>query len=184
MTMKKDWIPIMIQTGKLKMKFTDLISHYLIVLFLFLPMIFTLFSLFQKYILDSYTGVRSPEELIRATFPFGLIAIIFFFIQKNRLKFKSIETNLSIEKIKDVIEMTAKQLEWYPEIIDEKIIIAKTHPKWTSGSWGEQITIIFDNSRIMINSICDPDKKASVVSMGRNKKNINTLIKNIKTASS
>lgn len=186
--MKKDWIPIMIQTGKLKMKFTNLINHYLIVLCLFLPIIFTFFSLFQKYVLNSSTGVKSPKELVIATLPFGLIAIIFYFIQKNKLKFKTIETSMPIEKVKDIIEMTAKQHEWHTEIMDEKIIIVKTHTKWTSGSSGEQITIIFDNSRIMINSICDPNKGASVISMGnsmgRNKNNINTLIRNIKTANS
>ncbi len=132
----------------------------------------------------NYTGVKSPEEMIRATSPFALIALFFFFIQKNRLKFKSVKTNLPVDRIKEIVEKTAKQLEWCIEIVDEKIIIAKTHPKWWTGSWGEQITIIFDNSRIMINSVCDPAKHASVVSMGRNKKNINTLITNIKITSS
>jgi hypothetical protein len=182
--MKKEWIPVMIKTGKLKMKFTDLLTHYMLVLFLLIPFFLNLFSYFQKYILHNYKGVMSPEEMFRATLPFGLVAVVFYFIQKNRLKFKSVETNLTKEKLKEIIRQTAEELEWHTEVVDDKIIIARTYPKWWTGSWGEQITIIFDKSRIMINSICDPDKRASVVSMGRNRKNINKLIENIKNASS
>jgi hypothetical protein len=180
--MKKEWIQLMIENETLKLKFTDLLIHYSIVLFLLFPFVLTLFSFVQKYILHNYKGVRSPEEMFLATLPFGIIAIAFYFIQRNKLKFKTVETNLSKEKIKEIIEKTAKELEWYPLIINERIIIAKTHPKWWTGSWGEQITIVFDKSRLMINSICDPDKKTSVVSMGRNRKNVNTLIENIKIA--
>ena len=32
--MKKEWIPLMIKTGKLKMGFTDLLTHYLLIFFL------------------------------------------------------------------------------------------------------------------------------------------------------
>ena len=174
----------MIETEKLKMKFTDLLTHYLIVFYLMIPLSMNLFSYFQKYILHNYKGVRSPEEMFRATLPIGFIAVIFYFIQKNKLKFKSVETKLSKEKLKEIIEQTAKELEWHPKIIDDKLIIAKTYPKWWTGSWGEQITIIIDQSRIMINSICDPDKRVSIVSMGRNRQNMNKLIDNIKTASS
>ncbi len=182
--MKKEWIPLMIKTGKLKMKFTHLLTHYMIALFLLLPLSFSLFSHIQKYVLLNYEGVRSPEEMLGVTLPFGFIAVIFYFIQKNRLKFKTVETNLSKEKFKEIIEQTAEELEWRPLIIDDKIIIAKTFPRWWTGSWGEQITIIFDKSQIMINSICDPDKTSSVVSMGRNRRNVNKLIENIKNASS
>lgn len=181
--MEKERIRLMIETKKLKLKFSDLLTHYLIVLFLLIPFVLTLFSFVQKYILHNYKGVRSPKEMFFGTLPFGIVAIVFFFIQRNKLKFKIVETNLSKEKVKEIIEQTAKELEWYPEVINEKIIIAKTHPKWWTGSWGEQITIIFDKSRIMINSICDPSRKASVASMGRNRMNVNTLIQNIKTAS-
>jgi hypothetical protein len=181
--MEKEWIPLMIRTERLKLKLGDLLTHYLIVFFLFIPFALTLLSFIQKYILHNYTGVRSPEEMLIGTSPFTLAAILFFFIQKDRLKFKTVEINLSNEKVKEIIENTSKELEWNLEIINDKIIIAKTNPKWWTGSWGEQITIIFDKSRLMINSICDPDKKSSVVSMGRNKKNVNTFIKNIKTAS-
>jgi hypothetical protein len=61
-------------------------------------------------------------------------------------------------------------------------IIARTSPGIFSGSWGERITIILDKNRVLINSICDPEKRSSVVSMGRNRKNCRTLINEIKNA--
>jgi hypothetical protein len=63
------------------------------------------------------------------------------------------------------------------------LFVAKTNPKWWTGSWGEMITILIDNDKVMINSICDPELRASVFSVGRNRKNVNRLIGNIITAS-
>ena len=65
----------------------------------------------------------------------------------------------------------------------ENAIMAKTRPGFLSGSWGEQITILFDGNTILVNSICDLDMRGSVVPMGRNKKNMNRLIEEIKKAS-
>ena len=180
--MKKEWIPLMIKTGKLKMGFTDLLTHYLLIFFLLTPLAWNVFSFIQKHVFHNYQGVRNPEETFTLTLSFGLVAVLFYFIQNNRLKFTTIETNLSRENIRAVINQTAHDLEWHLEVNNDKMVIARTHPKWWTGSWGEQITIIIDNPRIMINSICDPNKKTSVISMGRNKKNINNLIENIKSA--
>ena len=99
------------------------------------------------------------------------------------MKFKVIQTNLSKEKLLEIIKETGNELEWRTEKKTNDYFINVTNPKWCSGSWGERITIIIDNNRILINSICDPDKKSSVISAGRNKKNVNTLIQNIKKAS-
>ena len=113
----------------------------------------------------------------------AILGILFYRLQKRRLKFKSIDTKLTRDELGPIIEKVAKELEWTPFVNNKKIIIAKTHPSFFSGSWGEQITILFDKNRILVNSICDPDKRSSVVSMGRNKKNMNRLIKEITKAS-
>lgn len=181
--MKKELINKMKKTGRLKLSFIGYSTHYLIVLFLFIPMILVLFDLFKLYILESYNGVRTPQEMLEVSLPFAIIGILFFFIQYKRLRFKIIKTELSREKLQEIILKTAEELEWSPVLNNHDLIVKRTNPKWWTGSWGEQITIIFDKDRILINSICDPDKKASVVSVGRNKKNENRLIENIKIAS-
>jgi hypothetical protein len=181
--MKKDWINEMRKTERLKLSFNGFMTHYLIVLFLFIPLILVAFDFFRLNILDSYNGVRTPQEMFRVSIPFGAMGILFFFIQYNRLRFKVVETVLSREKLQEIIFKTAKELEWFPVTNTTDLIVSKTNPKWWTGSWGEQITIIFDKDKVLINSICDPDRKSSVVSVGRNKRNVNKLIDNIKNAS-
>jgi hypothetical protein len=41
------------------------------------------------------------------------------------------------------------------------------------------ITIIKDKDRLLLNSICDPNKGSSVASFGWNKRNIDTFLKNL-----
>jgi hypothetical protein len=112
-----------------------------------------------------------------------ILGLLFYRLQRNRLKFKSISTQLTREELDSVVEKVANELKWIPYVMDKKVIIAKTHPSFFSGSWGEQITILFDKNRVLVNSICDPDKRSSVVSMGRNKQNMSRLIEEIKKAS-
>lgn len=179
--MTEQQIEFSLQTNKLHLKFWDKISHFGIVGFLlFIPLIFVFFHL-----KDSLNGTPKPireGEIYFIIIPI-VLAIVFYKLQSDRLKFKEVSTNLSRQQLTDIIEKVGNKLKWYPEEINENLIIAKTHPSFFSGSWGEQITIIFDTNRVLVNSICDPDKKSSVVSMGRNKKNVNTLISAIETAS-
>ena len=171
-----------LQKNKLQLKFWDKFSHFGIVGFLlFIPLLFVFFHL-----RDTLNGTPKPMRdgeiyfLIIPTF----LAVLFYKLQSDRLKFKEVFTNLTREQLTEIIEKVGDQLKWYPEKINKNFIIAKTHPSFFSGSWGEQITILFDTNRVLVNSICDPDKKSSVVSMGRNRKNVNTLISAIEIASS
>ena len=180
--MKDEWIEIMKKTGRIKLSWWDLLTHYLIVLFLFLPLIFLSFDC-AKYIITGETfGVRTPKEMFFVNIPFMILGVVFFFIQFKRLKFKIIQTSLPYDSIHDAIKTTANDLDWISVINTKYYKVFKSFPKWYTGSWGEQITIIVDNDKVMINSICDPDKKASVASFGRNRKNMKKLMDEIKNA--
>ncbi|MCU7571618.1 hypothetical protein N4T16_10285 [Riemerella anatipestifer] len=170
-----------VETGELKLGIWDKFTHYGIVGFLFIiPVMFIFF-----HTKDYFQGISRPfiEGEIWCVIIPSILGLLFYRLQKNRLKFKQIETKLTREEIDPIIEKLATELEWTPYLINEKIIIAKTHPSFFSGSWGEQVTILFDKNRILVNSICDPDKLSSIVSMGRNKKNMNRLIEEINKAS-
>jgi len=181
--MKKEWIEIMKRTGRIKLSRWDSLTHYFIVLFLLLPLIFISFDWIKYIITGEYRGVRTLYEMFFVNIPFLILAVAFFFIQYKRLNFKTIRTTLSHDLIQDAIESTAKELDWIPSINTKYYKVFKTFPKWYTGSWGEQITVLLDNDKVMINSICDPDKRASVVSFGRNRKNMRQLIDKIKNAS-
>jgi hypothetical protein len=146
-------------------------------------MLFAAICYFKFYVIHSYSRVRTPQEMLNVSIPFTLVAILFYVVQYYRLRFTVIDTNLARERLYEIISRTADELEWISEINSKDLFVFKTNPKWWSGSWGEQITILLDKDRIMINSICDPDKRASVISIGRNNKNVTKLIENIKTAS-
>ncbi len=169
-------------TGRIKLSWLDLLTHYLIVIFLLQPLLFLSFFWLKHFLTGEYTGERTFKEMFLVQIPFIILAVVFFFIQHKRLNFKQIQTSLSIDLIQILIKTTANELEWIPFINTKYYKVFKTYPKWYTGSWGEQITIIIDNDKVMINSICDPDKRASVVSVGRNRKNMRCLIEKIKNA--
>ena len=179
--MTSEQIKYSIDTGEMKLGTWDKFTHYGIVGFLFLIPSMLIFL----HLKDYFQGTSRPfreGEIWFMIFP-SILGLLFYRLQKSRLKFKSIDTKLTRDELDPIIEKVANELEWTSYVINKKIIIAKTHPSFFSGSWGEQITILFDKNRILVNSICDPDKRSSVVSMGRNKKNMNRLIEEIKKVS-
>lgn len=90
---------------------------------------------------------------------------------------------LKHQALLNIIEEVGKELKWVPNSRNEYVFKARTFPGFFSGSWGEQITILFGKNEIYINSICDLQKQGSVVSMGRNRKNMRLLLNRIREAS-
>lgn len=179
--MTNEQIRYSIETGELKLGNWNKFTHYGIVGFPFcIPALFIFFHL-QSYFQGTPIPFREAE--IWFIIVPSILGLLFYRLQRSRLKFKSIDTNLTRAKLDPIIKKVAKELEWTLYVVNKKIIIAKTHPSFFSGSWGEQITILFDKNRILVNSICDPDKRSSVVSMGRNKQNMNKLLEEIRKAS-
>ena len=172
---------ISLQTKRLGLSFWGKVSHFGIVGFMFfIPLMFVFLHL-----KDALNGTPKPTQAGEAYFLIipTLLAIVFYKLQSDRLKFTEIHTTLPRQQLNDIIEKVGSDLKWSPDEINDEFIIVKTHPSFLSGSWGEQITILFDTNRVLVNSICDPDNISSVVSMGRNKKNENRLIEEIQNAS-
>ncbi|GEM_PF-680957 len=177
-TMKREWIDKMEQTKRLKLNRWQTFSHYLVVWFILAIPGLTLFSLFEIYVTDTYDGVRSAEELVSTAWPWIIPAVAFYFIQKRRLRFREVIVECSDEEFQDAIERTAKEYQWQIDLNDKRAFRAYRSWNWT-GSWGEMITIIRDKDRLLLNSICNPNKRISVVSFGWNKRNIDTFLKNL-----
>lgn len=176
--MTKNQIKYALEKRQLQLNKWKTINHFSSVGFCFIIPLTSIFFHIKGYF-ESTTKPIKSEEIWFFIIP-SLIGIIFYFIQKRRLRFKEIKTSLNKAQLYKIIEKVADELEWKIYVKNSKIIIAKTHPSFFSGSWGEQITILFENKKVLVNSICDLDKKSSVVSMGRNKQNENTLIQEIK----
>lgn len=147
--------------------------HYSIVPFLLIVPVLTTVDVFKYYLTHTYTAARPIEDLISTGYIWVLPAIAFFFIQKRRLKFKTIHVAVDKDTFREAVEQTAKELEWAIEKATDDTIIAKSGFSWKS--WGEQITIIRCRDKILFNSICDPDNRPSVSSFGMNKVNRRTF---------
>lgn len=147
--------------------------HYFIVLFFLVMPVLTTIDVFKYYISHTYSSLRPIEELMFAGYIWILPAIIFYLVQKRRLKFHSIQIQVSPSQFIEIVNRTAKELEWTIEIKTGDTLIAKSGFSWRS--WGEQITIIRCDNKLLFNSICDPDNKPSVASYGMNKLNRKTF---------
>jgi len=179
--MKRELLKKSFETGELQLTLSQKEGHYAIVIaLLIIPTVF-LFFLFKNLITNDIDKIK-PELIIFGTVASGL-GFLAYRLQRKRLRFVTVETKLDRGQLTKIIELTGDELKWTPYYIDDQVIIAKTSPGFWSGSWGEQITILFDNGKILVNSICDPDKTSSVFSNGRNSKNISLLIERVKAAS-
>ena len=176
--MKKEWIEIMQQTKRLKLSRVQFVTHYFIVVFMLIIPAFAIPDLYEIYVTGTYDGVRTTSEIISFPLPWFVLAIAFYFIQKRRLKFREVNIDYSAQEFNEAIKRTAEEFEWIILVNSSRIFQAQRPWNW-EGSWGEIITIIKEKDRLLLNSICDPDQMSSVVSMGWNKKNINTFLKNL-----
>lgn len=179
--MRSDLIKKSLETGELHLTFSQKEGHFGIVFYLLIiPALFLFF-----YIKDTNSSnfhERKAEIAIIAFVSCG-ISLLTYQHQRKMLKFVTVATKLDSAELRNIIETTGKQLKWKPQLINDQVFIAKTFPGLWSGSWGEQITILFDHEKILINSICDPDNRGALFSNGRNRKNIDLLVELVKAGS-
>lgn len=152
----------------------QLLSHYWVVPFLLVVPLLTTYSLYQIYIAKSYKGLREPNELAQGHL-WIIPAVILFYIQKKRLEFQEIKGKFNINTVETAIKETAELLNWEIYKKEDNYFIAIRRGGFASGSWGEMITIVGFEEKILINSICDPDSIISIASWGWNKKNVRTF---------
>ena len=170
--MKKDRIPITKKTKRLKLTFFEALAHYLSIIIFFGFAFIPLWTLSKK----TYTeGGWTEEGLIIFSLIFLLLAILLFFVQYRRLKFKEFNVTFTDKQFKEAVDRTVNELKWLIEQNNENFLRAyRPFNNW-SASWGEKITIIKGKDRLLMNSICDPE----VISWGWNRRNIKTFLKNL-----
>ena len=173
--MGEDLIEKSKETGELQLDFRDKLTHFSIVIFSFAFAVFVPLMVLFYQLIDP-VGIKNYGVLWFSPI-FAAVGIIFYYIQKKRLKLTSIKTNISKGDFDKLIEKISDKYRWQILTNTSKVIIAKT--PFSGSSWGEQITIIFGGDSLLVNSICDPDKRTSVVSYGRNAQNVRLIIKRI-----
>lgn len=166
-----------IATGRLQLSIQQKFTHYLpISIGLIFPVVWIIIIL-QRY----FKNAAIPPRILNPWIWFIpiTVAILIYWLQYRRLKFKVIETSLNPVDALIIFKTAIKNLNWETVISTEKIVVAKVFNGWLAGSWGEQVTIILDGNKIYLNSICNPDKKSSITSYGNNRKNITSFLREI-----
>ena len=178
--MKSEQVAKAIRTGKLQLSLWDKISHYWLAILLFCISSPFLYGSMKNVLDGDYTSIPTPIiwlMVVPLTLGFAVL-----WIQSRKLRFTSVETQLTRDELTGIVAETGREQNWTLYTKGNNYIVAKTHPSILSGSWGEQVTFLFEDGRVLVNSICDPDKKSSVTSMGRNSRNERTLIEKVKKA--
>ena len=101
--MRSEKIEYGLKNKKLKLTALEKIQHYGIVGFcLVLPLTFIFIQL-KDYYQNKFTPLKSGEILL-IVIPL-LIGILFFYLQKGKLKFKEVNTSLKKEELNEIIEI-------------------------------------------------------------------------------
>jgi hypothetical protein len=169
-----------IERGELQLSTVGKFNHWSPIFFLLLVPVVILISIAVS-IISQHSFHISQAELRIIIIP-SVLSLLIYLVQKRRLKFKIITTTLSQPEILKIIKQVSKDLNWIPGTHSANTFIATTNPGFFSGSWGEQITILFDGNQIFVNSVCNPQDRPSLASFGRNRNNMKTLLNRITEA--
>jgi len=176
--MTEEKVKCAIETNEVKLTNWEKFTHYGIVIYLSCLEV-TIVVVSGYDLITKWPRPLKEGEIWFLIIP-TLLVLLSYKLQRKKLQFKCVETNLDLNVLKTIIRKVGKELGWSLHKENENIFIAKTSPGFFSGSWGEQITIIIDQNKVLVNSICDPEKNSSITSMGRNRKNMNRLIDEIR----
>jgi hypothetical protein len=155
--MKDDGLEQMVLKGRLKLKFWAACEYYFMSFFLLIPFSFTLFSLFQIYVTNTYDGRRSAGDLIKVPLPFAIISILLFLYQRSKLKFVEVPIRVSQKEFDQIIKTIVDELQ-LEHVFHEDDLFQAQKERESSFKIPAFITVIWRADRILINSMNAPPK--------------------------
>lgn len=167
---------------RLRLKGKGYFGHYAFVLLPLIPAFMSFFNYIQ-FLNGTSEGVITKYDLFKDAGIFTIIALVLLLLQFNRLKFKIIETNISTEAVLDLCRKFARINNLELRFQSQNEFVAVSNGFLSFGTWGEMLTVIIQDKKVYINSICDPYKRPNLISMGKNKAYKRALIKTINNAS-
>ena len=170
---------LLVTDVKLFIPYSDYILYYGGFMFM-IPSIYTLYQLFKKYFLGDieYSHNYELELFFLFTLLLSTISILEFYFQRKNLKFYKVNCkSKNVPDLNKIIDCI-KKLKWQIQFKNDEKLIVDT--KFESRfSWGEQVTILIDSNKILINCVSHPHKIPSFSGMIRAKKNLERLAKEI-----
>lgn len=167
---REDFAPFVIRHKRLPLSTDWALTHYGASYLLF----FVAAILAELMVLDA---VVSGEPI--AFSPMGWFAVILPLLgvwllrfQARKLRFKDMATTLTPEEVFKALVPIGEAKGWTLDYAGFDCIVVCTNPSLWTPSWGEQIFIVFDSGRVWLNSVNDLNKRTSIVSFGRNARNL------------
>ncbi|MCC8170849.1 MAG: hypothetical protein LIP00_03500 [Parabacteroides sp.] len=170
--------PFILRTGRLNLSFNHWLTHFGIVLYILLIPL----SLVSMRLAYWWNGEQAPflaGEVWMLVVPLGA-AFFFYRRQRKKLQFHPVTTRLPKDEIIRLMERIGGEEHWTPDYLGDDMLICHTSPSFLSGSGGEQIFVVFDTNRVWLNSIGRLDRKGSVTSFGRTRKQVQRLTDEIR----
>lgn len=162
------------RTGRLCLTKEEAWTHYQLPFYAaLLPVCFSGLCVYDWLMGESFSPQLFPGVWI--VLGFTLLALLFGQMQYRRLRCVRVTSSLSAEALVPQLTEVAFREEWTIDHVDDDCFLAHTNPSLWSGSWGEQIFVVFDRGQVWINSICDLNKRPSVTSFGRTSRHIRLL---------
>ena len=179
--MTEEEIRYSIEKNEVKLTIWEKLNHYGIVIFQLIIEGLYLIGFVRDH---ENKPLKSSDGLFIGVFVI-LILILFltYKLLRHRLAFNSIETSLKRTELNEIIRKVGIEHKWILLTVNENCIVAKTKPGYFPFWQGERITILFDQNKVFINSICDPVRTNRLLSLGQNRRNVNTLMDKIRIRS-
>jgi hypothetical protein len=172
-----------LESGKLALSGWEWFTHFEPAFAL--AFIASLMPAFSVYDLLTVGEIVLPDSVPKVFFVATVIpataAVLLYTYRQRELILTRIDTDRSRQEITTAIVELAGKNDWEVRNKTKRYMVLRTHPRFWSGSWGERMTVLFEKDKVWVNSICDPEKQASVVSMGRNRQNVAALIVTIRS---
>jgi len=164
-----------LQTHRLILDKKRFYKHFEAPIYIGIPSLVALFFIVKLFLDKSIHFVPSMFLL----FLLPMMSVATFLNQYFALNMRQIDTSFNKLENHDLILQTLTTLEWIIKINDNGFIEA-FNPFGDIRTWGrEMVSFVFDDKRILINSICNVDqiRSQAMFSFGKNKQNVKKFIK-------
>lgn len=150
-----------IKSSRLRLKGLQLFNYYgPCISFATVPILFPLFG--------PVDDVVFPIIII-----FSILAVVAGFVQYNGLKLHQFALEVHKTEALAKLEDFAQERKWFVFKPTDNVIEMVTPMNFLN--WGQRITVIFDENKVLVNSICDPSKKMALTSWGQNYSNVQKI---------
>ena len=168
-----------IKTGELQLVgFGAIVSHYVVVGYIMiLPAMVFCFHLPKLF--DAGDLNYNTDECWFTLISTIATALIFW-LQKHRLQFKIVKTDLEKVMLKMIVNDVAKDLKWHRKTNSANVYTATRYSEFFR--WEKVITILYYKNSVWINIISEPHPKAWLFSLWWSKKDERILVNEIKKA--